>query len=66
MNTNDILKTVDHTLLNQTATIEEIKKLCDEGIDYNVASVCIPPSYVKYAKEYTKGNLPICTDAKAL
>ena len=61
MDISDILKTVDHTLLNQITTIEEIKKLCDEGIKYSVASVCIPPSYVKYAKEYTKGNLPICT-----
>jgi len=59
--TSEILKIVDHTLLNQVTTTEEIKKLCDEGMNYNVASVCIPSSYVKYAKEYTKGNLPICT-----
>ena len=61
MDINEILKRVDHTLLNQVCTFEEIKKLCDEGIEYNVASVCIPPSYVKRAKEYVKENLKICT-----
>ena len=61
MDIKEILKRVDHTLLNQVCTFEEIKKLCDEGIEYNVASVCIPPSYVKRAKEYVKENLKICT-----
>lgn len=61
MDISEILKMVDHTLLNQTTTVSEIKKLCDEGMDYNVASICIPPCYVGYAKEYTKGNIPICT-----
>ena len=61
MDIKKILKRVDHTLLNQVCTFEEIKKLCDEGIEYNVASICIPPSYVKKAKEYVKENLKICT-----
>lgn len=61
MDVKEILKRVDHTLLNQVCTFEEIKKLCDEGIEYNVASICIPPSYVKKAKEYVKENLKICT-----
>lgn len=61
MDIKEILKRVDHTLLNQVCTFEEIKKLCDEGIEYNVASICIPPSYVKKAKEYVKENLKICT-----
>ena len=61
MDIKEILKRVDHTLLNQVCTFEEIKKLCDEGIEYNVASVCIPPSYVKKAKEYVIENLKICT-----
>ena len=61
MDVKEILKRVDHTLLKQVCTFEEIKKLCDEGIEYNVASVCIPPSYVKRAKEYVKENLKICT-----
>ena len=57
----DILKTVDHTLLSQTAVFSDIKKLCDEAIEYKTASVCIPPSYVKQAKCYAKDNLKICT-----
>lgn len=61
MDVKEILKRVDHTLLKQVCTFEEIKKLCDEGIEYNVASICIPPSYVKRAKEYVKENLKICT-----
>ena len=61
MEHKDILKTVDHTLLTVTCTWEDIKKICDEGIKYNVASVCIPPSYVKRAKEYVKDQLRICT-----
>ena len=61
MNKDRILKTVDHTLLNQTATWEEIKNLCDEGMHYNVASVCIPPYYIKLAKEYVGSKLALCT-----
>lgn len=57
----EILQSVDHTLLKQTATWEEIKILCEEGIKYQVASVCIPPCYVKMAKEYVGNKLPICT-----
>lgn len=61
MEIENILSKVDHTLLSQTATWEEIKKICDEGISYHTASVCIPPYYVKAAAEYVKGRVPICT-----
>lgn len=56
-----ILATVDHTMLSQTATWEEIMSLCEEGLAYKVASVCIPPSYVARACEYLAGRLPVCT-----
>ena len=52
---------MDHTLLTVTCTWEEIKKICDEGMKYKTASVCIPPSYVKRAKEYVGDKLTICT-----
>lgn len=61
MTIEDLLSKCDHTLLSQTATWQEIKQLCDDGIKYKTASVCIPPSYVKQAKEYVKDNLKICT-----
>jgi deoxyribose-phosphate aldolase len=61
MDIKDILKTVDHTLLTQTSTWNEIKSICDDGIKYGVASVCIPPSFVKRAKDYVSDNLRICT-----
>ena len=61
MNIQKILSTVDHTLLSQTATWAEIKEICDDGIKYGTASVCIPPSFVKQAKEYVGKNLKICT-----
>jgi deoxyribose-phosphate aldolase len=61
MNTSEILSKVDHTLLKQTATWEQIKTLCDEGIEYKTASVCIPPCFVKKASEYVNGKLPVCT-----
>ena len=61
MTNEEILSKVDHTLLSVTATWEEIKKICDEGIEYKVASICIPPSYIKRAKEYVKDNLKLCT-----
>lgn len=61
MEIKEILSKCDHTLLAQSATSEEIKALCDDGLKYGVASVCIPPCYVKLAKEYTNGKLPICT-----
>ena len=55
MTREDIFKTVDHTLLAQTATWEEIKEICDDAIKYQTASVCIPASYVKRAKDYVDG-----------
>ena len=61
MNTAEILKHVDHTLLTQTATWEEIRQICDDGIAYGTASVCIPPSYVKQAKEYVQDRVAVCT-----
>jgi len=61
MEKKDIFKTVDHTLLTQTATWAEIKQICDDGIAYGTASVCIPPSYVKQAKEYVGNKLSVCT-----
>ena len=61
MENEEILRHVDHTLLRQTATWEEIKALCDEGIKYGVASVCIPPNRVRRAKEYVGDSLKICT-----
>ena len=56
-----LLGMVDHTLLLQTATWEEIKALCDDAIQYGTASVCIPPCYVKQAKEYVGERMKICT-----
>ena len=61
MNVNEILKHVDHTLLLQQSTWEEIKQICDDAMKYGTASVCIPPSYVKEASEYVKGKMAICT-----
>ena len=61
MDIKAILSTVDHTYLKQDATWAEIKRTCDEGIKYKTASVCIPPSFVKSAKEYVGGELKICT-----
>ncbi len=64
MDIKEILSKCDHTLLKQTATWEEIKKLCDEGIEYGCASVCIPAAYVRQAAEYLDGKntaLKICT-----
>lgn len=61
MNYQEILSKVDHTLLSQTATWEQIKKICDDGMEYKTASVCIPPCFVKRAKEYVETKLAICT-----
>ena len=61
MDLKDILSKCDHTLLGQTATWDEIRALCDDGMRYGCASVCIPASYVKQAAEYVEGKLPICT-----
>ena len=57
----NILAIVDHTLLAQGATWKEIQAICDDGMKYGCASVCIPASYVKQAAEYVDGKLPICT-----
>jgi deoxyribose-phosphate aldolase len=57
----EILSKVDHTLLTQTATWADIRTVCDDGIRYGCASVCIPPSYVRQAAEYVDGKIPVCT-----
>lgn len=61
MNKEEILKRVDHTLLKQIATTQDILKICDEAKQNNVASVCIPPCYVKTAAEYLNNSIPVCT-----
>ena len=61
MEQKEILSKVDHTLLAQTATWEEIKVICDDAVAYQTASVCIPPSYVKQAAEYLGDKMPVCT-----
>ena len=61
MEIQEILGKCDHTLLLQTSTWEEIRAICDDGIKYKTASVCIPPSFVKRAKDYVGDRLKICT-----
>ena len=61
MDIKEILKVCDHTLLSQSATWEDIKGICDDGMHFSTASVCIPASYVKQAKEYVGERLAICT-----
>ena len=61
MNINEILSKVDHTLLSQTATFDEIKTLCDDAIKHKVVSVCIAPTHVKRAKEYVGDEMKVCT-----
>ena len=61
MDVKDILSRCDHTLLAQGATWAEIRALCDDGVAYDCASVCIPASYVAQAAEYLGGRLPVCT-----
>ena len=61
MELQEILSKCDHTLLAQTATWAEIKAICDDGMHYRTASVCIPASFVKQAKEYVGEKLAICT-----
>lgn len=61
MELKEILAKCDHTLLAQAATWEEIRGICDDGMKYGTASVCIPASFVKQAKEYVGEKLPICT-----
>jgi len=61
MEHSEILNMVDHTLLKQTATWEQIKEICDDAVHYQTASVCIPPCYVKKAKEYVGSRMQVCT-----
>ena len=61
MELKKIFPLVDHTLLLQTATDDEIKTICDEAVKYGTASVCIPPSFVSFAKEYLGGKIDVCT-----
>ena len=61
MNRNLILEKVDHTLLSQTATWEQIKEICDDALKFHTASVCIPPSFVMRAADYLGGRMKVCT-----
>ena len=61
MELSQILAKCDHTLLSPTATWADIKAICDDGMKYRTASVCIPAAFVKQAKEYVGGELAICT-----
>ena len=61
MNISEILSRCDHTLLAQTATWDEIRAICDDGMTYHTASVCIPASYVRQAKDYVGDRLAVCT-----
>lgn len=61
MDLRKLCSMVDHTLLKQTATWDQIKVLCDEAMEFGTASVCIPPCYVKQAHDYVQGKLTICT-----
>ncbi len=61
MNAGEVLKHVDHTLLQQTATWDEIRQICEEAMEYQTASICIPPSYVKQAADYVQGKVSVCT-----
>lgn len=61
MNKNEVMSKVDHTLLTQTATWEEIERICSQALKYQTASVCIPPSYVKRAAQYLGGRIKVCT-----
>ena len=61
MTNAELCRLVDHTLLKQTATWADIQAICDEAMEYNTASVCIPPCYVRQAVEYMAGKIPVCT-----
>lgn len=61
MKINEILRHVDHTQLAQTAGWEDIRRLCDEAVEYGTASVCIPPSYVEQARAYVGDKMEVCT-----
>jgi hypothetical protein len=60
MNKQDLLKLVDHTLLSATATEADIRTVCDDGIKYGCATICIPGTHVKYASEYAENRIKIC------
>ncbi|MBQ2426070.1 MAG: deoxyribose-phosphate aldolase [Lachnospiraceae bacterium] len=61
MTYREVLSKVDHTLLKQQATWEQIKQICDDAAAFGTASICIPPSYVKACAEYLDGKVPVCT-----
>lgn len=61
MDVKEMVKHVDHTLLLQPSTWEEMKQICDDALAYGTASVCIPPSYVKQVADYLQGKIPVCT-----
>lgn len=61
MEITEILSKVDHTLLKQDCTWEQVKEICDDGMKYKTASVCIPASFVKAASDYVQGEISICT-----
>ena len=61
MDKKDIMSRVDHTLLSQKATWEDILIICEDALKYGTASVCIPPAFVKQAREYLDGRIPVCT-----
>lgn len=61
MDRTEIYAKTDHTLLNQTATWQEIQQICEDALTYGTASVCIPPSYVKQAREYLGDRMEVCT-----
>ena len=61
MDIKEILKYVDHTLLKQEATWEQMKVICDDAMKFSTASVCVPPSFVKQCKDYCGDNMKICT-----
>lgn len=61
MDIHNILQRVDHTLLLQGSTWQEIKQICDDAVAFQTASVCIPPSFVKQAAQYLDGQIPVCT-----
>ena len=61
MNTDEILRRCDHTVLNRDATWEDVRKACDQAVRFNTASVCIPPCFVKRAAEYLAGRKAVCT-----
>lgn len=61
MNAEQLCSLVDHTQLKQTATWADIRKLCDEAMQYHTASVCIPPCYIKQAHDYVQGKMTVCT-----